>query len=153
MKSESDFCCIKPEWRQAGIEKMISTLSFHFHENTLLRGAQVIPFFEQQLTGVLTNIFGICDGAVIAFRQLSFALKLNRNSKVEHLTSCRTIANTLLGVCCFHELNQTKLVDCMCLRDTSRYFGLENKVRFLSLHFSKPFDIVTLSKVFSLVEI
>jgi hypothetical protein len=45
---------------------------------------------------------GICDGAEIANRQPSFALKLDRNSEVEHLTSSRTIANTLLpaGVLC-----------------------------------------------------
>ena len=43
------------------------------------------------------NGLGICDGAAIAFRQLSFALKLNRITEVEHLTSSRTIANTLLA--------------------------------------------------------
>ena len=40
---------------------------------------------------------GICDGAAIAFRQPSFAIKLHRITKVEHLTSSRTIANTLLA--------------------------------------------------------
>lgn len=40
---------------------------------------------------------GICDGAVIVFRQLSFAPKINRITEVEHLTSSRTIANTLLA--------------------------------------------------------
>ncbi len=42
------------------------------------------------------NGLGICDGAEIANRQLSFALKLNRITEVEHLTSSRTIANTML---------------------------------------------------------
>ena len=40
---------------------------------------------------------GFFDGAVIAFHQPGFALKLNRNSNVEHLMSSRTIANNLLG--------------------------------------------------------
>lgn len=43
------------------------------------------------------NGLGICDGAVIVFRQPSFAIKLNRITEVEHLTSSRTIANTLLA--------------------------------------------------------
>ena len=43
------------------------------------------------------NGLGICDGAVIAFRQPSFALKLHRITEVEHLTSSRTIANTMLA--------------------------------------------------------
>lgn len=47
------------------------------------------------------NGLGICDGAVIAFRQPSFALKLNRITEAEHLMSSRTIANTLLAVRCF----------------------------------------------------
>ena len=47
--------------------------------------------------GLRVNGFGICDGAVIVFRQLSFVLKLNRITKVEYLTSRRTIANALLG--------------------------------------------------------
>lgn len=42
------------------------------------------------------NGLGICDGAAIAFRQPSYALKLNRITEVGHLTSSRTIANTLL---------------------------------------------------------
>jgi hypothetical protein len=54
------------------------------------------------------NGLGICDGAVIAFRQPSFALKLNRNSKVEHLTSSRTIANTLLAAGHFVRLNMCR---------------------------------------------
>ncbi|GAB3025631.1 hypothetical protein GCM10027051_32990 [Niabella terrae] len=44
------------------------------------------------------NGLGICDGAEIAFRQPSFALKLNKIAKVEHLTSSRTMANTLYAV-------------------------------------------------------
>lgn len=43
------------------------------------------------------NGLGICDGAVIAFRQPSFVLKLNRITEVEHLALSRTIANTLLA--------------------------------------------------------
>lgn len=51
------------------------------------------------------NGLGICDGAEIEFRQPSFVLKLNRITEVEHLTSSRTIANTLLAaaliiLCC-----------------------------------------------------
>lgn len=45
---------------------------------------------------VAANGLGICDGAEIANRQLSFALKLNSITEFEHLTSSRTIANTLL---------------------------------------------------------
>lgn len=40
---------------------------------------------------------GICDGAAIVFRLSRFALKLNRTTEVERLTSSRTIANTLLA--------------------------------------------------------
>jgi len=47
------------------------------------------------------NGLGICDGAVIEFRQLSFVLKLDRITEVEHLTSSRTIANTLLQAVLF----------------------------------------------------
>jgi len=50
------------------------------------------------------NGLGICDGAVIAFRQPSFALKLHRITKVEHLMSSRTIANTLLAVRCYFSI-------------------------------------------------
>lgn len=48
--------------------------------------------------GIGYNGLGICDGAEIANRQLSFELKLNRITEVEHLMSGRTIANTLLAV-------------------------------------------------------
>lgn len=50
---------------------------------------------------IACNGLGICDGAVIEFRQLSFVLKLDRITEVEHLTSSRTIANTLLQAVLF----------------------------------------------------
>jgi len=43
------------------------------------------------------NGLGICDGAVIAFRQPSFVPKLNRITEVQPLFVSRTIANTLLA--------------------------------------------------------
>ncbi len=45
----------------------------------------------------MANVFGLCDGAAIAFRQPIFAPKLHKISEVEYLTSSRTIANTLLA--------------------------------------------------------
>ena len=36
---------------------------------------------------IAANGLGICDGALIGFRQLSFVLKLNRITEVEHLKS------------------------------------------------------------------
>lgn len=55
---------------------------------------------------VTANVRRLCDGAVIAFRQPSFALKLNRITEVEHITSSRTIAKPIVGrMCYFFSLN------------------------------------------------
>lgn len=51
-----------------------------------------------QFSRIAGNGSDICDGAVIAFRQPIFALKLNRITKVEHLMSSRTIVNNMLAV-------------------------------------------------------
>jgi hypothetical protein len=42
------------------------------------------------------NGLRLCDGAVIANRQLSFVPKLNRITKVQHLILSRTIAKPLI---------------------------------------------------------
>ena len=48
----------------------------------------------------MPNGSGICDVAAIEARQPNLAQKFNSSTTVEHLTSSRHIANTLLAVRC-----------------------------------------------------